>query len=131
MTKFPKKERLCSKRIINTLFEKGNHFYHFPFRIVWIMTPIPAIVSSQITVSVSKKRFRKAVIRNLLKRRIREAYRMNKQILFDYLKEKNLQIAFILIFECPKILKFQFINFEMIKLIPLFIENIKKHSTSS
>lgn len=45
--------------------------------------------------SVSKRHFKHAVDRNRTKRLIREAYRLNKEILFNQLKEKSLNIAFI------------------------------------
>ena len=50
-----------------------------------------------ILISVPKKRFKRAVKRNLVKRRVREAYRKNKQLLTDALvaKNKRLVLAFI------------------------------------
>jgi ribonuclease P protein component len=55
--------------------------------------PAPA----QVAFSVSKRGFRLAVTRNLIKRRMREAYRKNKNILFDHLLSQNSQIAFVVI----------------------------------
>lgn len=101
---FKKSERLCSKKIIGQLFEKGSAstqtFYLFPFRVLYIRQtaqhltgdslqsdptsdpvaitpPLPAII-----ITVSKRNFKRAVDRNLIRRRIREAYRLNKQLLF-------------------------------------------------
>jgi ribonuclease P protein component len=88
---FHKSERLCSKKVIDQLFEKGSStvrtFYLFPFRVLYLPksentvgeapAPFPAIL-----ITVSKRNFKHAVDRNLLRRRIREAYRKNKPFLF-------------------------------------------------
>ncbi|WP_270089594.1 ribonuclease P protein component [Sphingobacterium sp. SYP-B4668] len=75
---FKKEERLCSKRLIDSLFHNGSSFVLYPFRIVfWVTADLDA--TAQVIISVPKRRFKKAVSRNLLKRRIREAYRLQKQ----------------------------------------------------
>ncbi|MDX5347225.1 MAG: ribonuclease P protein component [Hymenobacteraceae bacterium] len=78
---FSKEERLCSKKLINELFAKGSSFNLYPLRFVFLSDPDrePTEVP-QVLVSVSKRYFKKAVHRNLLKRRMREAYRLHKHI---------------------------------------------------
>lgn len=80
------------------LFDNGNIFYSPMFKIVWIKNTVRTSFPAQVAFSVSKKGFRKAVDRNMIKRRIREAYRLNKQKLYDSLNSINVQIAFIIIF---------------------------------
>ena len=86
-----KAERLCSKKLIERLFAGGNKsFPAFPLRVVYMPLDIEdegAEVS--ILVSVPKKRFKRAVKRNLVKRQVREAYRRNKYILLDALRQSE------------------------------------------
>lgn len=73
---FPKEERLYKKKLIQELFENGSSFYLYPFKVLWL--PHAEIDRHQVLVSVSKRKFKKAVTRNLIKRRVKEAYRLNK-----------------------------------------------------
>ncbi len=94
---FNKKERLCSTKLIGEIFERGSVINTSLFRVVWLQTsglPSPA----QIAFAVPKKSIRLAVARNLIRRRMREAYRLRKQILYDFLGERNIQVAFIVIY---------------------------------
>ena len=88
---FQKKERLCSKRIIDTLFDGGSKsFSAYPLRAVFRSIPTETdqeLVS--VLVSVSKKHFKRAVKRNRAKRQIREAYRKNKSLIYEVLAHRH------------------------------------------
>jgi ribonuclease P protein component len=89
---FSKSEHLCGEKRINRLFINGDAFISYPLRVVYLIEPKTDTESASVLVSVSKKRFKRAINRNRLKRLIREAYRLNKQILTEKLIEKELQI---------------------------------------
>ena len=78
---FRKEERLSKEKNIQELFDKGSSFYLFPFKVFFMPNPDPACAVHQVMISVSKRNFKRAVDRNLIKRRIREAYRLNKDLL--------------------------------------------------
>jgi ribonuclease P protein component len=94
---FGKSERLCSFKVINTLFESGNHFYNSLFKVVWSISPVQLPGPAQVAFSVSKRGFKLAVTRNLIKRRIREAYRKTKHLLYEQLTASETQIVFVVI----------------------------------
>ncbi|WP_316803016.1 ribonuclease P protein component [Pedobacter nototheniae] len=79
MYTFRKEERLCSRKHLDLLFKNGSSFLLYPFRISYLFIDQPAEVQAQVVINVPKKRYKRAVDRNLLKRRIREVYRLNKQ----------------------------------------------------
>jgi|SRR3954471_14008651 len=103
MQTFSKNERLCSKPLIDKLIQKGNSFNGFPFKISW-MEIQESTVPVKILISVPKRKFKKAVDRNRIKRLIREAYRKNKQVLIDCLEEKK--IIFLLVYTSKTIIDY-------------------------
>lgn len=93
---FAKTERLTSQRTIGQLLESGMAYTIYPFRIYWMIEPDKNRPPVQVALSVSKKRFKKAVDRNLIKRRIREAYRKQKALLDPvFLKGKRLSLLLV------------------------------------
>lgn len=93
MNTFKKEERLCSKKLIEELFHNGSSFLLYPLRIVWLKNSLPIKIPAQVVINVSKRRFKRAVDRNLIKRRIRESYRLNKsENLYHFLNENSTQL---------------------------------------
>lgn len=98
MQTFSKDERLCSEALFSELLEKGTSFFVHPFRVVWLSTDHPGKHPVQLAVSVPKKKFKKAVDRNYVKRLVREAYRRNKQELYSALGENGLKGLLLLVY---------------------------------
>ena len=95
---FHKEERLCSQKIIGELFTSGETFLAYPLKVVFLKTELEVSYPVQAAFTVSKRNFKRAVKRNLLKRRMREAYRLNKTNLYDEIAARNLQIAIMFVF---------------------------------
>ena len=94
MYTFKKEERLCSKKLLEELFHNGSSFLLYPFRIIWLPSShIDSTIPVQVVINVSKRRFKRATDRNLIKRRIREVYRLHKaDLLYPFLVERESQI---------------------------------------
>ena len=95
---FSKKERLCSRKILSELFEKGKSVHYFPVRMVWMELEKENDILAKVALSVSKKSFKKAVDRNRIKRQMREAYRKNKWSLQNYCEIHEVTLAILFIF---------------------------------
>lgn len=93
---FPKAEHLCGEIRTGKLFAEGKAFIVYPVRVVYKITEHNDNVPVKVLVGVPKKRFKRAVKRNRLKRLMREAYRTNKNILINKCLSSNihLDIAF-------------------------------------
>lgn len=89
----PRNERLRSLGAVRRLFDDGESGFIFPFRYVWFAEP-DAERSVEVLFSVPKKFHKRANRRNLLRRRTKEAYRLQKQILAEG-GAQNLDIALI------------------------------------
>lgn len=85
---FGKEEKLKSSKAIAGLFGNGNNAFSYPLKALYVTTENKGV---KIAVTASKRSFKKAVDRNLIKRRIREAYRLNK----TNFKIEGLSIIFI------------------------------------
>ena len=93
-----KVERLDKKKIIEKMFAGGSRsFSVFPLRVVYL--PVEELeADASIIISVSKRRFKRAVKRNRVKRQIREAYRVNKHELLNILVERKCRLAIAFIY---------------------------------
>ena len=98
---FTKDERLCSKIVIDEIFEKGKKLKSFPFIVTYLAIPSDECdwdSQVKIVTSVPKRRVKLASKRNRVKRQIKEAYRLNKSSFYADLEQKNTNLALFLVY---------------------------------
>jgi ribonuclease P protein component len=87
-----KKERLSKEIWIKDLFERGSSFYFHPLKVLYLPHPDTNSAVTEVLFSVPKRQFKKAVDRNKIRRRLREAYRLKKG---EFSTDKKWLIAYI------------------------------------
>ena len=95
--KLNKDEKLCSRDAVNRLFDEGKSLMAFPLRAAYRLRP-RGDHAVQFLITIPKKRIRKAVVRVTMRRRTREAYRLNRrQLLTPVLEQQDIgvDIAFV------------------------------------
>lgn len=97
-----KTDRLKSRKAIEGLFAKGEKVSSFPIKLIYLNNENATATSHQAGFSVPKRSIKKAVDRNKIKRKMREAYRKNKHLLTV---PENTKLSFMFIFtdknDCP------------------------------
>lgn len=119
-----KSERLNKKKVIDSMFSgNARSFAVFPLRVVYLpVEELEAPVS--ILVSVSKRRFKRAVKRNRVKRQIREAYRLNQQMLTDALAVRGERLAIAYIYLSDELLDSALIEERMKTALSRLVEKL-------
>lgn len=109
-------EKLCSETAISRLFARSDRELHtalvYPLRMAWRMDGVRELKVPRFLVSVPKKRLRHAVDRVTMRRRVREAYRLNRDLMP---RDLPLDIAFIYV--ADKLLPYSRIETAMRRLL--------------
>tara|TARA_B110000444_G_C18803596_1_gene578749 strand:+ start:628 stop:1002 length:375 start_codon:yes stop_codon:yes gene_type:complete len=116
MFEFPKKQKLCNETAIKEMFSNGKSFVIPPIRLVWKGEVNSDAVAIKSIIVVPKKNIKLATDRNIVRRRMKEAYRLNKAKIENYLSDNNRQVNIAIIYQNEKILSHKVIE-EKIKLI--------------
>ena len=116
---YNKHEKLKSQKTIEKLFLDGDSVSAYPLRLVYLKNDD----INKIGVSVSKKNFKRAVDRIRIKRLLREAYRLNKNILIE--NEVN-GYALMILYISKDMPDFELVNSKMKKALIKFTDAISK-----
>lgn len=120
---FPKKEHLCFKRRIDALLAQGKSFFIYPYRVIYLLNDPPDdSIPVQVAISVRKKQFKRAVTRNLLKRRFRESWRHRKAELNELLAQEGKSMYILMVYGANEVLPYAQIDSG----IELIIRKLKK-----
>ena len=119
--KFPKKEKLKSKKLIEKLFKEGKTLSNFPLKLIYLKVELPMDAKFITGVAVPKKNFKSAVKRNRIKRLLRESYRLNKHLVFNN-SEGN--FAFLILYLGKEMPTYPEVEEGMQKILRKFLKKI-------
>jgi len=118
---FTKAERISIQREIDLLFSEGTFFTIYPLRVVYVEKKPLSGVPVSILISVPKKRFKRAVKRNRIKRLIRETYRLNKNALWKSLELSGKRLLIAFVYVGNEVCDFSTLDASMKKIIARFV----------
>jgi ribonuclease P protein component len=99
-----KNDRLCGVRAVSELFARGKTMVIPPLKVIFLLMPEDDLISpARVLVSVPGKQFRKAVDRNLIRRRIKESWRLNMLPLKEKMTASGRRIDLAIIWIDPEI----------------------------
>ena len=117
----PRAERLRSLTAIRRLFSDGQGGFVYPFRYV-LFAECEDRFSVEVLFSVPKKNHKRANVRNLLRRRTKEAYRLNKSLLHDCGKLATVDMA--LIYSSKEVVDYKTIENAVRKILATVAEDL-------
>jgi ribonuclease P protein component len=127
---FPKREHLCGEIRINKLFAEGKAFIVYPLRVVYVFRNNNEDPTAQILFSAPKKKFKRAVKRNRLKRLMRESYRLNKNSFTTVLTEKNLSIEMAVAYLSDELVGFDEMQEKMKTVLSRILSRLPEKQTT-
>jgi len=128
--KLNKDEKLCSRTAVNRLFGEGKSLMAFPLRAAYRLRP-RGEQPVQFLISIPKKRIRKAVNRVTLRRRTREAYRLNRrEILVPALEQHQCGVDIAFVYLDSTLAPYSVINEKMINLLTRIAHAAAEHQSS-
>ncbi len=128
--KFGKEYKLCSQKVIQSIFDEKKSVKAYPFLIHYSLIPLSSDASFQITVSAPKRNFKKAHDRNRIKRLMREAIRKNKLILEPFLLENKKQVALFMIYTAREEIPYDILFKKTTLLFTQLIKEITNETTN-
>jgi len=130
-TSFGKEYKLCSKLLIDELFEHGEQLKCYPFFVRYKVSELDEDVPFQVVFSAPKKKFKRAHERSRIKRISREAFRLNKAEFELYLKSQNKQLALFVVYTAPAEISFDELNKSVRKMQKKLTEILTKNEVSN
>lgn len=123
---FKHNERLKSKILLTSLFEKGSFLFCESLKVKYLFIPSEEALQVQTAFSVPKSKFKNAVDRNFLKRRMRQGFRMHKHELYKSLESKKGLLLLMFIYNKTEKSNQAIIEKDVISLVDQLKKKLKK-----
>jgi ribonuclease P protein component len=115
-----------SRKAFEIIMKEGKVYFSYPLRVVWQKTDNTDTFPAKVAFSVPKRKYKRANQRNLAKRRMREAYRLHKHMLYDVLENNVCHVNILIVYIGSDILSYHEIEKKTIGLFNHIVEHIKK-----
>jgi ribonuclease P protein component len=122
-----KQERISGTKRLEQLFSSGDSFIAYPLRVVYIRRE-RGEADASIVVSVSKKKFKRAVKRNRVKRLVRESYRLNKAVFLNICRQYDTGLDMAFLFLKDKLPDYKEIENAILKAAFVLENKLKEHT---
>lgn len=116
---FGKEYKLCSKILIDKLFQEGKRYRNFPFSISYLHDQFSFEAPFQVLISVPKRQFKKAHDRNYVKRCIREILRKNKDLIQNRQQPDNNKIVLSVVYNYNQLTTFVEMEQKLVKALQM------------
>ena len=123
----PRSERLRSLKAIRRMFGEGRGGFVYPFRYIWIADKQEGESEGrgiEVMFSVPKKFHKRANKRNLLKRRTREAYRLNREVLCERISQAGVEVNLAFIYSTKEVHSYKTIENAVQKILAQVCERL-------
>lgn len=123
----PRSERLRSLKAIRRMFGEGRGGFVYPFRYIWIADKQEGESegrSIEVMFSVPKKFHKRANKRNLLKRRTREAYRLNREELCERISQAGVEVNLAFIYSTKEVHSYKTVENAVQKILAQVCERL-------
>jgi ribonuclease P protein component len=123
---FGKEYKLCSKILIDKLFQEGKRYRNFPFSMSYLQGDFQFSAPFQILISVPKRQFKKAHDRNYVKRCIREIIRKNKELITNHQQRDNNKIVLSVIYNFNQVTTFVEMEQKLVQALKMLSSKLKQ-----
>ena len=123
----PRSERLRSLKAIRRMFGEGRGGFVYPYRYIWITDKQEGVAEGrgiEVMFSVPKKFHKRANKRNLLKRRTREAYRLNREELCERISQVGVEVNLAFIYSTKEVHSYKTIENAVQKILAQVCERL-------
>jgi len=121
----PKAYRIKRRKIFEKILSEGDSVFVYPYKLFYVSTPLPEDVPFQVAFGVSKKRFKKAVRRNRVKRLMRESFRLEQKGL-----PEGVPLAILIVYVGKEEEPWRFMRERMRRLLEKLREKFQGHGTA-
>ncbi len=128
---FKSVERIKSRKAIEELILRGVGYYTYPLRVVFLFRAKSRNEPLRVAMSVSRRKFKHAVDRNKIKRRLKEAWRLNKELLRESLNKLNLEADVLLIYTSNTEESFELVNEKIMLVLNRLITEAEQFVTTN